>query len=120
MVGRDGAFGVLIGAAVGTCCLVLACGSPQDAQSASCEDPQDYATPLEDLIRCTDQGYARAQDELAARYVRGEGVPQDDAEAVRLARLAAEQAGYRANAFASVWDREPWRRSARDNNAGSD
>ncbi len=39
------------------------------------------------------QGYARAQYSLGNQYRKGEGVPQDYAEAVRWYRLAAEQ-GY--------------------------
>ena len=95
MVSRNGAFGILIGAAAGTFFLVLACGSPEDAQSASCanfdpaspfEDP-----PLEDLIRCAEQGHAYAQATLGVRYAYGDGFPEDLAEAVRWFRLAADQ-----------------------------
>ena len=42
---------------------------------------------------CAKQGSARYQYNLGVRYSNGEGVPEDDAEAVRLYRLAAEQ-GY--------------------------
>ena len=38
-----------------------------------------------------EQGDAAAQAELGRRYYAGEGVPQDDAEAVGWTRLAAEQ-----------------------------
>ena len=38
-----------------------------------------------------DQGYAGAQNNLGLMYDNGEGVPQDDAEAVRWYRLAADQ-----------------------------
>ena len=37
------------------------------------------------------QGHATAQNNLAAMYAYGRGVPQDDAEAVRWYRLSAEQ-----------------------------
>ena len=37
------------------------------------------------------QGYARAQYDLGNAYLNGRGVPQDDKEAARLYRLAAEQ-----------------------------
>ena len=40
-----------------------------------------------------DQGSAAGQNGLALRYDNGEGVPLDDAQAIRLYRLAAEQ-GY--------------------------
>ena len=38
-----------------------------------------------------EQGHADAQNNLGWRYGNGEGVPQDDAEAVAWFRLAAEQ-----------------------------
>ncbi len=76
MVSRDGAFGLLIGAAVGACSLVLACGSPQDAQSVLC--PYVGASPrLEDLTRCAEEGDAVAQYSLGVAYGFGEGAPED-------------------------------------------
>ena len=42
-----------------------------------------------------EQGNAAAQGNLGRMYANGEGVPEDDAEAVRWYRLAAEQ-GYAA------------------------
>ena len=48
---------------------------------------QDY----EALRHAAEQGDARAQHDLGVGYATGEGVPQDDAEAVRWYRLAAEQ-----------------------------
>ena len=47
--------------------------------------------PLEDVRTCAEQGDARAQYNLGLMYARGDGVPEDDAEAVRWWRLAAEQ-----------------------------
>ena len=38
-----------------------------------------------------EQGDAEAQLNLGIRYANGEGVPEDDAEAVKLYRLAAKQ-----------------------------
>ena len=38
-----------------------------------------------------DQGHAYAQYNLGWMYANGEGVPEDDAEAVRWLRLAADQ-----------------------------
>ena len=101
MVSRDGAFGILIGAAIGTCSLVLACGPPQDAQLVSCADV-DMVSPLEDLTRCAEQGNARAQSRLGVLYDLGLGVSEDDAEAVRLYRLAADQ-GYADAQVALGW-----------------
>ena len=46
---------------------------------------------MEDVRTCAEQGDARAQYNLGLMYARGDGVPEDDAEAVRWWRLAAEQ-----------------------------
>ena len=43
-----------------------------------------------------EQGDARAQSNLGVRYANGQGLPEDDAEAVRWYRLAAEQGDARA------------------------
>jgi TPR repeat protein len=49
-------------------------------------------TPEIDALRArAEQGHADAQYTLELMYDNGEGVPQDDAEAVRWYRLAAEQ-----------------------------
>ena len=64
-----------------------------DAQvtpSASCAD-MTLGSPLKDLRTCAEQGNARAQASLAFKYSIGDGVPEDDAEAVRWFRLAADQ-----------------------------
>ena len=90
MVSRDGLFGLLIAAAVGTLFLVPAQGSAQDSLSVSCVDVF-ISSPWEDLTRCAEQGDARAQYNLGELYANGDGVPEDDAEAVRWYRLAAEQ-----------------------------
>ena len=90
MASRDGAFGILIGAAVGTLFLVPAHGSAQDSLSVSCADVYSRS-PLEDLTRCVEQGHAGAQSALGLKYASGAGVPEDDVEAVRWYRLAAEQ-----------------------------
>ena len=51
----------------------------------------DYATALREWKPLAEQGHARAQVELGAMYSEGEGVPEDDKEAVKWFRLAAEQ-----------------------------
>ena len=51
----------------------------------------DYATALRLLRPLAAQGNAAAQYLLGLMYGRGDGVPQDDAEAVKWYRLAAEQ-----------------------------
>ena len=90
MVSRDGAFGMLMGAAVGTLFLVPVHGSAQDSLSVACAEVYSRS-PLEDLTRCAEQGHAGAQSALGFKYARGVGVPEDDVEAVCWYRLAAEQ-----------------------------
>jgi TPR repeat protein len=93
MVSSNGAFGILIGAAVGTLFLVPAHGSAQGAPPVACVDVV-FSSPLENLTRCAELGDAYAQYYLGLKYgTTGQGVPQDDAEAVRWYGLAAEQ-GY--------------------------
>ena len=54
---------------------------------------QEYYDELDiDQLRLkADQGDAHAQFNLGVRYAHGDGVPQDDKEAVRWTRLAADQ-----------------------------
>ena len=91
MVGRNGAFGILIGAAVGTLFLIPAHGSAQDSLSAASCAAVSYLSPSQVLIRCAEELLAEAQVGLGVRYQTGHGVPEDDVEAVRWFRLAAEQ-----------------------------
>ena len=51
---------------------------------------------LEDLRRRADEGYVRAQYNLALMYDTGRGVPEDNMEAVRWYRKAADQGNVRA------------------------
>lgn len=51
----------------------------------------DFASALDGFVVLATEGDATAQHYLARMYFNGEGVPQDDAEAERLSRLAAEQ-----------------------------
>ena len=55
--------------------------------------PVQAQTPEEiDAMRVrAEAGDAEAQNDLGVRYANGDGVPQDDAEAVRWYRLAADQ-----------------------------
>ena len=46
-----------------------------------------------------EQGYANAQTNLGIMYARGDGVPQNKAEAVRWLQLAVEQGHGRAEYF---------------------
>ncbi len=54
-------------------------------------DRGDYATALKEWRPLAEQGDVDAQFNLGVRYVTGEGVPQDDNEALRWFRRAAEQ-----------------------------
>ena len=101
MVSRPGAFGILIGAAVGACSLVPAHGSAQDSLSVSCVNVQ-FLSPFEDLTRCAEEGVAKAQGGLGLRYYAGGAAPQDYAEALRWFRLAAEQGHAEAQVLLGV------------------
>ncbi len=46
-------------------------------------DRGDYATALREFRPLADQGYASAQFNLGVMYGKGQGMPQDHAEAVR-------------------------------------
>ena len=52
-----------------------------------------YGQSFEETKLLAEQGYVNAQYNLGNMYDRGEGVPENDAEAVKWFRLAAEQ-GY--------------------------
>ena len=51
----------------------------------------DFQTALKEWKMLADQGHAGAQYNLGWMYANGEGVVEDDAEAVRWYRLAADQ-----------------------------
>jgi uncharacterized protein len=51
----------------------------------------DYATALKGWLPLAEQGDAFAQNALGTMYDNGDGVPENDAEAVKWYRLAAEQ-----------------------------
>ncbi len=51
----------------------------------------DYATVVRELRPLAEQGDAEAQYNLGVMYTNGQGVPQDDAEALQWYRKAAEQ-----------------------------
>jgi len=69
-------------------------GSEQVTSLVYCEGIETtFGSPLEDLVTCAEQGFAYHQFILGEMYRKGEDVPEDDAEAVRWYRLAAEQWG---------------------------
>lgn len=77
-----------------TAILLLAVASAAGAQqtrptSQPSTQPSMRAWPLEQVMRAADAGDAAAQDEMAARYVHGTGVPKDFAEANKWYRKAA-------------------------------
>ena len=93
MASRDGAFGILIGAVVGMFFLVPAHGSAQDSLSVSCADV-NFRSPLSDVLLCALREQAFAQHILGLWYDTGDySLTEDDEEAVRWYRRAAEQ-GY--------------------------
>ena len=51
-----------------------------------------YGQDFEELKELAEQGDAPAKNNLGRMYAFGEGVPENDAEAVRWYRLAAEDA----------------------------
>ena len=53
--------------------------------------PQDVAKAVAWYRKAAEQGFAKAQFNLAVRYTGGEGVPQDDGEAAAWYRRAAVQ-----------------------------
>ena len=95
MVSRHGAFGLLIGAAVGTLFLAPARGLAQDSPPVSCAE-FTLPSPLEDLTRCAAQGLVEAQFLLGLTYANGAGVGEDKVEAAGWYRMAAEQGDDRA------------------------
>ena len=93
MVSWHDASRILIGAAVGTLLLVPAHGSAQDSLSVSCA-AVFFRSPLEDLIRCAEQGSVGAADFLAGRYdTPPAGVSPNHVEAARWLRVVADQEG---------------------------
>ena len=52
---------------------------------------EDYETSYKLFLPLAEQGDAEAQHNLGVMYDKGQGVPQDDKEAVKWYRLAAEQ-----------------------------
>jgi hypothetical protein len=79
----------------------------------SCESVEE-SDPFDDLRIRAEQGDKEAQYELAVMYENGDGVPEDDAEAVKWYRKANDQGGFplersllasfaRASAYSTSW-----------------
>jgi uncharacterized protein len=60
-------------------------------QASEALNNKEYQKAFEILKPLADQGNSKAQFELGVMYEKGQGVPQDDKEAVKWYRLAAEQ-----------------------------
>ena len=72
--------------------------SGQRAADRSSADQRAPARSLADLRKLADQGNADAQWQMGVRYHNGEGVPQDDAQAMQWFLRAAEQGNVAAQA----------------------
>ena len=66
----------------------------------------DYETALREWEPLAEHGLAEAQYNLGVMYSKGQGVPRDDAEAVKWYRMAAAQGYARARAVANRLDDE--------------
>jgi len=66
----------------------------QDGRDAY--ERKDYKTAHKLLLPLAEQGDADAQFNLGLMYQKGQGVPQDNKEAVKWLRLSAEQRNERA------------------------
>ena len=67
-------------------CLILLLGVALSSRAQ-----ENDAPTFDELRKAANQGFAVAQYNLGVRYDDGEGVPKDDAEAVKWYRKAAEQ-----------------------------
>ena len=90
MAGYDGTFCLSIVATIGTFLLVPAHGSAQDSRPDPCADVT-FESRLDELTRCAERGFGRAQFFLAVTYGNGRGVPRDNAKALHWFRLSAER-----------------------------
>ena len=77
--------------AVGLLGLFLFHPAPGAGQATTSCDDVRASSPFETVLLCARQGNASAQNSLGVMYADGEGVPEDDVEAVRWFRLAADQ-----------------------------
>ena len=75
--------------------LLISIGPPTFDEAVAAYEHGDYATAYRGFLSAAEQGNANAQVYLGFMYDEGEGVSQDDGEAVRWWSRAAEQ-GYAA------------------------
>ncbi len=82
----------LMPAAVALLIVVTACQACSDYKAGlEAYDRGDYATALKEWRPLAEQGHARAQYNLAVAYMKGQGVPQDYAQAYMWVNLAVVQ-----------------------------
>ena len=75
-------------------------GAAQDLETGySAYNDGNYSLALENFVPLAESGDAAAQLELGVMYNFGQGVLQDDTEAVRWHRLSAEQGHARAQYY---------------------
>ena len=81
--------------ALATAILVLSIAAPVAAElfedGVAAHNRGDYATAIRLLLPLAEEGLAKAQVNLGLLYFNGQGVPQNDAEAVKWFRKAADQ-----------------------------
>ncbi|MCK9681056.1 tetratricopeptide repeat protein, partial [Haemophilus influenzae] len=63
----------------------------QFQQGLTAYEQSNYQTAFKLWLPMAEQGYAKAQFNLGVMYAKGQGVKQDDFEAVKWFRKAAEQ-----------------------------
>jgi TPR repeat protein len=78
----------------------VAAGPVEDAEAAY--ERGDYETAVQLLRPLGEQGDAKAQHSLGFLYAKGQGVPQDYAEAVKWYRMAVEQGNDDAKATRDI------------------
>ena len=66
-------------------------GSLRDAADRAAVDQRNRVRSVADLQKLAEQGDSEAQWQMAVRYHNGEGVPQDDTQAMKWFERAAEQ-----------------------------
>jgi TPR repeat protein len=89
-------FAKIVPKAAISACEEAATAAPDDARMAmqlgrAYLAAKDFDAARVQFVRAYQQGNAQAAANLANLYEKGQGVPRDDAEAVRLSKIAADQ-----------------------------
>jgi YVTN family beta-propeller protein len=102
-IAMDGGSAVQLGLQLPPPPVSLAAQTPAAAAQVI-EEPTAPATESPDSLRGqAEKGYAAAQYKLGLLYAEGQGVPKDDAEALRWFRKAADQGNRGAQCFLGNW-----------------